>query len=165
MAFLSDIAATYRRPKRVLSRLLTMGEREDRALAIVMAGCVMVFVAQWPRLARQAFLQGEELNLLLASTLMAWVFIMPLFLYVMAYVSHLGAKAVGGKGTGFGARLALFWALLAASPVILIHGVVAGFLGRGLVLDIVGLIWLGLFAWFWLSGLIQSEWGEFRDPA
>ncbi|MFY0680071.1 MAG: YIP1 family protein [Thalassovita sp.] len=165
MAFLSDIAATYRSPRRVLGRLLTMGIREDRALVVVMAGCVVVFIAQWPRLARQAHLSGEELNILLGSTLLAWVFIMPLFLYLMAFVTRLGARAIGGKGTAFGARMALFWALLAASPVMLVHGLLAGFVGRGIVLDIVGLLWLGFFAWFWLSGLIESEWGKTRDTA
>lgn len=160
MAVTRDIVATYRGPGRVVARLLAMGQREDRALAILMAGCVVVFVAQWPRLAREAHLNPEiELNMLLGATLLAWVMIAPLIMYVLALVSHLVAKALRGRGTGFGARIALFWALLASSPLILLQGLVAGFIGAGPALSAVGFIWLVIFAWFWLAGLRQAEWG------
>lgn len=159
MAVTRDIVATYRGPGRVVARLLAMGQREDRALAILMAACAVIFIAQWPRLARQAHLDPEiELNMLLGATLLAWVMIAPLLMYVLAFVSHLVARAVGGRGTGYGARIALFWALLASSPVLLLHGMVAGFIGAGPALSLVGLVWLALFAWFWVSGLRQAEW-------
>jgi hypothetical protein len=47
----------------------------------------------------------------MGSRLMALVFIAPLFFYLLAAISHGVARVLGGKGTGFGARLALFWAL------------------------------------------------------
>jgi len=64
---------------------------------------------------------------------------------------------VGGKGTWFGARLALFWSLLASTPLILLHGLVAGFIGDGPVQMAVGLLWLAVFLWFWLSCLRRAE--------
>ncbi|MGD9865348.1 MAG: YIP1 family protein [Pseudodonghicola sp.] len=161
MAVTTDIAATYRGPGRVLRRLLDMGQREDRALAIVMAGCVVVFIAQMPRLAREAHLTGQELNMMLGGSLLAWVIIAPLIFYLLAALSHLLARLLGGSGDWYGARLALFWALLASAPVLLLHGLVAGFIGPGPARDAVGLIWLGLFLWFWGAGLWQAE----RHPA
>ncbi|MBA85033.1 YIP1 family protein [Thalassobius sp. S69A] len=155
-----DIVASYRGPGRVVARLLQMGQREDRALAILMAACTVVFVAQWPRLAREAHLNPEvELNMLLGATLLAWVMIAPLMMYVLAFVSHLIARALRGRGTAYGARIALFWALLASSPLILLQGMVAGFIGAGPALTLVGGIWLVVFVWFWLAGLRQAEWG------
>ncbi|MDF1801345.1 YIP1 family protein [Thalassovita sp.] len=160
MAVTRDIVATYRGPGRVVARLLDMGHREDRALAILMAGCAVVFIAQWPRLARQAHLEPEiELNMLLGASLLAWVMIAPLMLYALAFISHLMARLLRGHGTGYGARIALFWALLASSPLILLQGMVAGFIGPGPALSLVGFIWLVIFSWFWLSGLKQAEWG------
>lgn len=159
MPVASDIVATYRGPRRVMRRLLDMGTREDRALAILMAGCVIVFIGQWPRLAREAHLSGEELNPILGGALMAWVFIAPLLLYALAMVTHLIARALGGKGTGYGARMALFWSFLAASPLILLHGLVAGFVGPGPQLQIVGVIWVLVFGWFWVMNLREAEWG------
>jgi hypothetical protein len=153
-----DIVATYRGPRRVVRRLLGMGVREDRALVMLIAACVVVFVAQWPRLAREAHLGGQDLNPLLGGALMAWIFIAPLLLYALAFLSHGVARLIGGRGTAYGARLALFWAFLAASPLILLHGLVAGFIGPGPGLQGVGLIWCGVFLWFWISGLREAEW-------
>lgn len=152
-----DIAATYRGPARVMQRLLEMGEREDRALALVMAACTLVFISTMPRLAREAHLSGQELNMLMGGSLLAWVIIAPLFLYVLAAISHVLARVLGGKGSWFGARLALFWALLASAPLILLNGLVAGFIGPGFELSLVGGLWCVVFLWFWLSCLIQSE--------
>ncbi|SEL93517.1 hypothetical protein SAMN04488077_10171 [Roseovarius tolerans] len=155
-----DIVATYRGPRRVVRRLLDMGEREDRALVMLVGACVVVFVAQWPRLAREAHLAERDLNPLLGGALMAWLFIAPLLLYAIALISHGIARLSGGRGTAYGARLALFWAFLAASPLILLHGLVAGFVGPGPGLQGVGLIWCGVFGWFWLSGLREAEWSS-----
>ncbi|MEM7320283.1 MAG: YIP1 family protein, partial [Pseudomonadota bacterium] len=157
MPVTTDIAATYRRPGRVMRRLLAMGQREDRALAILMFACAVVFVAQMPRLARDAHLTDGDLNMMLGGALLGWLIIAPLMFYGLAALSHVVARVIGGKGSWFGARLALFWALLASTPVLLLHGLVAGFIGPGPALDVVGILWLVVFGWFWISGLRQSE--------
>jgi len=154
MPFTQDIAATYRGPGKVVRRLAAAGQREDRALAILMGACVILFVARWPALARQAHLEGLELNMLLGGTLMATVFLAPLLFYVLAFVAHLLARAVGGQGPSFNARLALFWSLLASSPLILLNGLVAGYIGAGIQLTIVGMIWFCVFMWFWIASML-----------
>lgn len=159
MSVTRDIAATYRGPGRVLPRLLAGGPREDRALAYLMAACVLMFIGQLPKLARQAYLTGEDLNMLMGGALLGLVFIAPLLFYGLAWLSHAVARLLGGKGTFWSARMALFWALLAASPLILLHGLVAGFIGPGPQLNIVGLAWFAAFLWFWGSGLWFSERG------
>jgi hypothetical protein len=154
-----DIVATYRGPGKVVARLLAMGPREDRALLVVMAACVITFVAQWPYLARRAHLEGVELNSLLAGSLTAWIVFAPLLLYALAALSHVVARFVGGKGSFFNARIALFWAFLASCPLMLLHGLTRGFLGVGTQEQLVGLIWLLCFGWFWGAGLWQAEKG------
>lgn len=153
----SDIVATYRGPGRVVRRLLDMGPREDRALIFVMAFCVVAFFAQMPGLARRAHLEQVELNMLLGGALLGTVFILPLFFYTLALVSHWAARLVGGQGSAYGARLALFWALLSSAPLVLLNGLVAGFIGPGPAQTLVGLIWVAVFVWFWLSGLRQAQ--------
>ncbi|MDU8926959.1 YIP1 family protein [Alisedimentitalea sp. MJ-SS2] len=157
MSIVADIAATYRGPRRVIRRILDAGVREDRALITLMVGCIVVFVAQWPRLSREAHLNGEELNVNLGATLFAWLLIMPLVFYTLALISHFISRALGGHGTPYGARIALFWALLATGPVMLLWGLMAGFAGPGPGLTLVGVIWLAAFLWFWLSGLIEAR--------
>ncbi|SDW40349.1 Yip1 domain-containing protein [Ruegeria halocynthiae] len=157
MPVTTDIVATYRGPGRVVRRLLDMGPREDRALAFVMAFCVVGFIAQLPSLARRAHLEGLELNMLMGGALLGSVFILPLFFYLLAWLTHLVARMFGGAGTSYGARLALFWALLASTPLVLLNGLVAGFIGPGPAQTLAGLLWVAIFVWFWLSGLRQSQ--------
>jgi hypothetical protein len=159
MAMTHNIAATYRGPGRVVQRMLHLGVREDRALAYLMGACMIIFVAQLPRLAREAHLTGQELDMLLGATLMAWVLIAPLLLYVIALLARGVGRLLRGKGSAYGARLALFWALLASSPLILLHGLTAGFIGPGIELQVVGLIWCVVFFWFWIGGSIAQERG------
>ncbi|MEM8653862.1 MAG: YIP1 family protein [Pseudomonadota bacterium] len=157
MAISRNITATYRGPGRVMRRLLDMGPREDRALAYLMASCALMFVAQLPRLAREAHLTGQELNMLMGASLMALIFVAPLLFYGIAFLARLVGRILGGRGTAYGARLALFWALLASSPLILLHGLVSGFIGPGLEKQGVGLIWFAVFLWFWIGGSIAQE--------
>lgn len=157
MPVTSDITATYRGPGRVIRRLLDMGQREDRALAFLMGACVIIFFGQLPRLSREAHLTGRELDMLMGGALLAWVFLAPLMLYALAALSHLVAKVFGGQGSWYSARLALFWSLLASTPLLLLHGLVAGFIGPGIELQLVGAIWLAVFLWFWISSLRSAE--------
>ncbi|WP_136635695.1 YIP1 family protein [Pseudooceanicola onchidii] len=160
MSILRDIVATYRGPVPVLQRRIEGGAREDRALAVLMAGCGLLFVAQWPRLARQSFETGAELEMLMGGSLMALVFILPLILYGLGALSHAVARVVGGQGGFYSARMALFWALLATAPAFLLNGLTEGFLGAGPQTALTGLLALGVFLWFWVSGLWAVEKGR-----
>lgn len=156
MPVTTDITATYRGPGRVMRRLLDMGAREDRALAFLMGFCVIAFIAQLPRLAREAHIQGQDLSMMMAGALMGSVFILPLILYALAAITHLVRKALGRGGSGYSARLALFWSLLASTPILLLYGLVGGFLGPGVALQLIGLIWFAVFLWFWIASLRVS---------
>jgi hypothetical protein len=124
----------------------------------LMLGCAFVFLAQWPRLMRVAAEPGAPpFEALIGGALLAWLFIAPLGFYLIAGLAHLAARALGGRGTGRGARLALFWALLAAAPAFLLHGIARGYLGSGPVTQLIGAIALGVFLAFWFLGLIEAE--------
>jgi hypothetical protein len=154
MSLTTDIVASYRGPRKVVRRLSEHGPREDRALAFLMGACLVFFIAQWPVLAREAHLTGGDLNSSLAGALTATLLFLPLFFYAVSFVAHLFARVIGGIGTPFGSRLALFWALIAASPLRLLVGLVAGFIGEGVQLQLVEFIWFAVFAWFWISGMV-----------
>lgn len=157
MPISSDMVATYKGPRKAFARILSMGQREDRALMILMAGCLIAFVARWPALARQAHVSGQDLNMLLGGALLAWLFIAPLALYALAALTHVIAKILRGQGDWYGARVALFWSLLASSPLMLLNGLIEGFVGPGPGLQLVGFVWFAVFNWFWLSGLLEAE--------
>ena len=126
-----------------------------------MAACFLVFVAQWPYLARLAYEEPDiPLQMRLGGALMGWLFIVPLAAYVLAAITHAVARAFGGRASWYEARMALFWALLAASPLWLLNGLVAGFIGPGPALTAVGLVAMGAFVAFWGAGLWEVETGH-----
>lgn len=166
MALTSDIVATYRAPAQVMRRHLTGPQQESRALIFVMLACVLLFVSQWPRLAREAALSPDmPRDAIFGAALLGWVFIMPLVFYGLAALSHLVARLLGGRGTWYRARVALFWTLLALSPVWLFHGLVAGFIGPGAALTAVSVLAIGLFVVFWGVALRVAERPQAIDPA
>jgi len=160
MTVSADILESYRRPRAVLRRKLAAGNAEARALATLMGACLLIFVAQWPALARSAHLDPSiPLDARLGGALMAVVFLVPLFAYGVAAISHLVARAFGGQGSHTGARIALFWSLLAISPLMLLHGLAQGLVGAGPALTILGAI-VGLgFLFLWINALIEAERG------
>lgn len=165
MAVTTDIVRSWRRPRAVMRDLLDQGQREDRAIAYVLVACLLMFVAQWPRLVRvsEGFeaAPGQdtpELTQLVAYAFFGTVMVLPLMLYGLAALSHMVARVLGGQGSWFSARLALFWALLAASPLALLYGLVRGFIGPGQEASLTGLVWLVAFLAMWLLSLREAEW-------
>ncbi len=159
MSVSRDMIRTWRAPRAVIRKLLAMGKREDRALAFLMGGCFIVFISQWPALARQAHITGEEMSQLVAYSLLGWIFIWPLLFYGLAAVAHLIAKVLGGKGTFFTARLAMFWTLLATSPAGLFYGLLLGLNGAVAGTHFIGGLWLVAFAVILLLTLTEAEKG------
>ncbi len=164
MPVTADIVRTWRRPRAVIRDLLDQGRREDRAIAYLMISCLLIFIAQWPRLSRKAAgfelapgAEVPELDRLMAYEFLAWIMIWPLFLYMLAALTHLIAKAIGGKGDWFGARIALFWSMLSTTPLLLLHGLMAGFVGPGPQTNLVGAVWVIAFGFIWIQSLREAE--------
>lgn len=158
MALTQDIVATYRSPGRVFERFLEQGRNEVRALVFVLVAGLLIFVAQAPYQARAAELNPEgPLAVRLYWAALMWVFILPLILYLFAALVR-GVLWISRRGiSGYAVRLTLFWALLASTPVILLMGLVAGLIGPGAQMQLVTLLWLAVFLWFWIKGLVTAD--------
>lgn len=167
MALTTDILRTWRSPRRVIRDLLDEGPREDRLIFIVMAACFLMFVAQLPNMARIAFLSREaaaadpgrevlDLQMLIGTAFFGWLMIMPLVLYLVAGLSFLVLRLFRRALTGHAARLALFWAVLAAVPAALLLGLLSGLNGPGPGTTLVGVIWVGVMIVFWVQALREA---------
>ena len=157
MAVTRDIVEAHLRPRRVMARLLRMGQREDRVLAMLMGGCIILFVSQWPYRARQAHFTGETLTDYIQHDAVGLIFILPLLAYGVAALLRLISRTFGAKADYYSARLAMFWALLASSPALVLAGMVKGFIGLGAANSIVGALWLLVFLWVLGNSLIEAE--------
>lgn len=164
MPLTTDILDGWRKPARLIRQKLDEGLREDRALAVCMGACGLIFLSQLPLMARGVWADQARpeaaripMDARMGGALMGTIFLLPLVLYAIGAVSHLAARALGGRGGWFGARLALFWALLAAAPAILLNGLAAGFLGPGPAATAIGAaVGIG-FVYLWISMLIEAE--------
>jgi hypothetical protein len=157
MAVTTDIVQSWRNPRAVMRRHLARGRSEPWLFSLLVAFLVIVFVAQWPGAARASFFQPEvPVIQRLFATGLALLATIP-FWYLLAAVSRLLSGLFGGTGDYYGARLALFWALLAVSPGMLLQGMVAGFIGPSPGLSILGVLVLGVFLLFWISMLMEAE--------
>lgn len=159
MSVTDDIVATWRRPRAVMARHLAQGVREDRAVAFLFAACALIFVSQLPRLIRADTLSPDDVPLQaeLATTFFAWLLVWPVLFYLIAGLSHLAVKPFGGRGSFYGARLALFWSLLATTPAWLLYGLVTGFIGPGIQANITGGLLIAAFLVIWSICLREAE--------
>lgn len=117
-------------PRRVVRGLVDM---PDRALVVVLMAAMLIFLlAQAPGHARAAQLDPSvPLDARMGGALMAVMFLMPLLAYgVAALVSGL-SRLTPWRLDARHSRLALFWALLAVAPAMLLAGLVAGLIGPG----------------------------------
>lgn len=154
MRLARDILASYRAPARQMRRLLAEGRREERALAMLMGALALFFLAKWPELLRASRLDPQvPFDARVGGALMGLLFLMPLFAYALAAFAQLLMRLTGGGGSWYGNRLALFWSLLAISPLSLIQGLLAGFLAPGPVLTLAGALVLVVFLWLWGGAL------------
>ncbi len=164
MSVTADIVQTYRAPRATVRRHLGRAD-EGRALGMLFGASFLIFIGEWPGLARAAELDpAVPFDARIGGALMATLFLLPLFAYALAFASHVALRLAGGTGTPYGARVALFWALLAVSPLMLLEGLVAGIVGPSPALTATGLVVLGAFLAIWGAGLAEAEFGR-REPA
>jgi Yip1 domain len=155
----TDLLSTWRSPRAALRRHLARGVSEPFVFSLLLVFLVLAFVGQWPLAAREAHLAGDgsALPRILAQAL-AVLATIPLW-YGLAALSRLVSRALGGRGSWFGARVALFWALACVGPLMLLCGLVAGMIGPGPALWAVTALAGVAFLWLWLTMLHEAERG------
>ena len=160
MAVTSDIVVTYRGPGKVMSGLLAQGRNEVRVLMFALMAGLLIFVALSPYQARAAHLDPEgPLAVRQYWSAFFWIFVMPMLLYGLAAMVWAISRIAGQRLTGYAVRLTLVWSLLASAPILLLLGLALGFIGPGVQAQIVGVLWLAVFFWFWIAGLLAAQRG------
>ncbi len=153
MSVVADILDSWRRPSQVLRRHLARGKSEPFAFTFIVVFLIICFIAQWPEAARVSALNPEiPVAAQLLPRGLALLATIP-FLYFIAALGGLAARAIGSRPTWYGARIALFWALVVVSPLVLLVGLVGGMIGQGTQLTLIGLITFVIFLTFWILHL------------
>lgn len=155
MSLIPDIVESWRAPGRVVRRHLGRPRSEAFLFTFLFTFLFLAFVAQTPYAARLTHMQPEvPLSQRLIAAAMGLIVTIP-FWYGLAAVSRLIAKVFGGQGSWYAARLALFWALVAVTPAMLLMGLSLGFLGQGGQTNALGVLVGFVFVVLW--GLMLRE--------
>ena len=180
MAVTRDIPRAWIEPRRTVAELLARGPSERVAFAYLAAASVLGFVSQLPRLVRESRtanagfdetlareageagmvvtdLGATKFEALVSGALMGWIFLMPLVMYLLAWLLHGLARLLGGRGTGLRVRVAVFFSFLAITPALLLLGLTSGFVGPGPAETLVGLVLVSAFIWIALGAVHAAE--------
>ncbi len=117
MSVVSRVLLTYRSPSKAFELIYERPINESTSLGYLMGACLLTYVAQWPYLARQAHLDGFDLQTSLAASLLAWLLIAPLLLYTLALFVYFFHKVLGGGKSSAQVRMGLFWSSLRPLPL------------------------------------------------
>nr|WP_252733662.1 hypothetical protein [Paracoccus marinaquae] len=139
-------------PREVVRGLSAMPEAGK--LVLLMAAMLIFLIAQAPLHAREAQLDPSvPLEGRMGGALLAVIFIMPLLAYGLASLVALLSRLTPWRLRPEDSRLALFWALLAVAPAMLLWGMVAGLVGPGAAQILTqGLVGIG-FVVIWAAGI------------
>lgn len=156
MSLIGDIATAYRNPVAVVAGQDDEGVREPQTLFFGMLFGFLSFLAQLPVLSVLAEKQGLPLFALAAANLVAFLFFLPLMLYLLAGLSHAILARFGGTASWAQSRRALFWSALVCAPLILLSGLAAPLLPRPLLVT-AQLATGTVFFWQWIACQIYFE--------
>lgn len=146
------IVQSWWAPGRVVTSLRGMPER--MLIVILMAAMLIFWVAQAPGHARAAHLDPSvPFDARMGGALLAVMFMMPLLAYALAELVAMLSRLTPWRIASADSRLALFWALLAVAPAMLLSGLTEGFSGPGAALTLTRVV-AGLgFLVIWGAGL------------
>ena len=146
------VLASWRRPGQVVRGLSPMSE--GAMLAVLMGAMLVFLIAQAPGHARAAALDPSvPMGGRMAGALTAVVLMMPLLAYAVASLVALASRLTPWRLAAEDSRLALFWALLAVAPAMLLSGLTEGLVGPGTALTLTRVL-AGLgFLVIWGAGL------------
>lgn len=126
----SRVMQSWWAPRQVVRGLSGMPDRV--LLVVLLLAMLFMLVAQAPVNARLA--QSDPsvpFDARMGGALMGVMFMMPLLAYAVAGLVALVSRVTPWRLAPEDSRLALFWALLAVAPAMLLRGLVGGFIGEG----------------------------------
>ena len=136
---------------------------EARLLAYAFFIGIILFLTKLPVLmtGHLSLSDGSELTSRIGMTLFSSLFFVPLFLYILAGLTHTVSIIFRGEASFYQARLAFFWAIIVSSPFLLIDSLVQEISTH----DLLALILEGLAVFFcaWIFSVVYSAAENFKS--
>ena len=137
-------------------RDICVGERD--LLFLVFTGTLILFMANLPvQLVRGSILLGVDVRTYVGLIGFVSLFFVPLLLYFLAGSLFLILKVVGGSSTFYELRLAVFWSLNVAGPLIVLNGFLKGVFFGSEGIEYVSIVLQSYIAWIISSIIMEAE--------
>ena len=139
-----------------MQRDLSVNERDLLTLAFTSA--LILFMANLPvQIVKSNLIHEVESHIYIALIGFVSVFSLPLFLYFISWILFLVFKGFGGSAPFYEVRLALFWSLNVAAPLIIINGILKGFFYYTSFIEYVNLCSQIVIAWIIARMFAEAE--------
>ena len=143
-----------------LQRVSSFGERKILFLSFTSA--LILFLGNLPHqiAVLPIFING---NITLYVGLLSFIalFFMPLFLYLLSILLFVLLKVFKGHGSFYEIRLAFFWSINVAGPILIINGLLKGFFFDSQKIIYVNLILEALIGWIFSNMIAEAK--QFRS--
>jgi len=152
MKYLGLYIQSYRTPIKAAWRLKADPPGETTLVFWAFLAAGLSFAARFPNVitsAKTTDAPGAFIGMQFATSLLFG----PLFLYFLAFCSHVIANFVGGKGSGTGARVALFWSVLLLMPLVVLNETVIYLDAAAPLRSAISLMLSVFFLLAWLNNL------------
>ncbi|MDG2473871.1 MAG: hypothetical protein P8M50_01150 [Paracoccaceae bacterium] len=127
-------------------------------LFLVFTGTLILFMANLPvQLVRGSILLGVDVRTYVGLIGFVSLFFVPLLLYFLAGSLFLILKVVGGSSTFYELRLAVFWSLNVAGPLIVLNGFLKGVFFGSEGIEYVSIVLQSYIAWIISSIIMEAE--------
>ena len=153
MIFLAykSFSESFRQQRDILS-----SERE--LLFLAFTGTLILFMANLPtQIIKSSTIFGIDPRIYIGLIGFVSFFFIPLFLYIVSAVLFFVFKVFRGSASFYELRLALFWSLNVAGPLLVFHGLLKGFFFNFEWIGYVSLILNSFVAWIISSMLAVAE--------
>ena len=157
--FVADIFKSYFDLKASFLDQLEKCTSEARLLAYAFLISFVLFLERLPnKVTDRSFFSSTELLFdYIGIDLFASIFFGPIFLYSLSALTHLGSLPFKGEASFFEARVAFFWAMIVAAPVLLLGAVLQGLVPGGSFSQISQCIAMVAYAWIFSTIFCSAE--------
>ncbi len=157
-SFLTHIFLAYPGFSESYRQQKKLANSERDLLLFAFTGSLILFMANLPvQVAKVSNFVDMDVRVHVGLIGFVSLFFLPLFLYLFSGLLYLIFKFFNGSASFFELRLALFWSLNVAGPLIILDGLLGGFFINNVAIDYVGFFLQSLIAWIISCMLTESE--------
>ena len=161
-SFLAMICLAYKNFGLSFRRQKKKCVSERDLLFLVFTGTTIIFLANIPvQVSRSLTIVDLNTSIYLGLIAFVSLFFIPLFLYLISGIIFLICKLFGGTASFIELRLALFWSLNVAGPLLIINGFLRGFFFNHGGIDYVSMALQFAIAWIISTMIAEAE--QFRS--